>query len=172
MTRLPKDNPFKLLDFLRLNPLQILPNMGTKKSPHYFSKKNTQSVQELMTKFKHIKSGRSGWSNQLCLERKFTLNKSLIWSQLTSPPRKKTEELWSGHSGMKQLLGKQERKTWKQSTWVHRVFSHIFSTLSCTFSILYSYKHTCKCTHTVSKHSGLHRPPWFFQFFLTFENAS
>lgn len=54
-------------------------------------------VMDFLAKFKHIKSGRSGWNNQLRLERKFTLNKSLIWSRLTSPPRKKTVELWSGH---------------------------------------------------------------------------
>lgn len=42
MPKLPKDNPLKLLDCLWLNPLQTLPFLGTKKSPNYFSKKNTQ----------------------------------------------------------------------------------------------------------------------------------
>lgn len=42
MTTLPKDNPFKLLDFLWLNPLQTLPLMGTEKSPNLLSKINTQ----------------------------------------------------------------------------------------------------------------------------------
>lgn len=110
MTRLPKDNPFKLLDFLCLNPLQTLLLMGTEKSPSLTISvtKIHKSVQELITKFKGIKSSRNGLSNQLCLERKCTLNKSLIWSHLTSPPRKKTAELWSGH-----LLG------WN-SCWANR----------------------------------------------------
>lgn len=40
---------------------------------------------DLMSELKDIRSGRRA------------LNKSLIWSQLTNPPRKKTAELWSGH---------------------------------------------------------------------------
>lgn len=87
---------------------------------------------DLLAKFKHIKSGRSGWSNQLCLERKFTLKKSLIWSELTSPPRKKTVELWSGH--------------WLRwnSCWANR--KGLLESRAPGFTV-------CTCTHSASFHA-------------------
>lgn len=66
MTQQPKDNPFKLSDFLWLTPPQILPR--NEKST-ISARKIRSSVQELMTKLKHIRSGSSGWSNQPRLER-------------------------------------------------------------------------------------------------------
>lgn len=64
------------------------------------------SILELMSKCKHIKSPkRGGWSHRCRLVGKFTSNKGLIWSRLTSPPRTKTAVLkkWSPPV-MKQLL--------------------------------------------------------------------
>ena len=68
MTQQPKDNPFKLSDFLWLTPPQMLPLMGNEKST-ISVRKIRSSVQELMAKLKHIRSGSSGWSNQPRLER-------------------------------------------------------------------------------------------------------
>lgn len=96
MTKLPKDNPLKLSDFLWLNPLQIFMDQ---KLPQHHSRENTLSVEELMTQNSSI-SNLAEVGGVISYVRKGNLlsNKSLIWSQLTGPPRKKTAELWSGRS--------------------------------------------------------------------------
>lgn len=148
MTWLPKNNPFKLI-FCDLILCKYCPSWEPRNCLTISVTKIHRSVQELMTKFKHIKSGRSGWSNQLCLERKFTLNKNLIWSQLTRPPRKKTEKLWSGHSlgwnscwaNRKGIL-ESRAPGFMECTRTHSTSFHALSAYFIPINTLYKYKYS------------------------------
>lgn len=97
-----------------LKPFQLIPYANTIPCVNIdFSKllqqqKYTRSVLELMAIFKHIRSGRSGWSNQQCLERKFYFQQNdLITADKSTQKENSSALMWS-LAAMKQLLGKQE----------------------------------------------------------------
>lgn len=80
--------------------------MGTKKSA---VTKIHKVVQELMTKFKHIKCGRGGWS--YVWKENVTKKKQkpdLMTANKPTPKENSRAVKWS-LTGMKQLLRKQER---------------------------------------------------------------
>lgn len=92
------DNPFKSLRLCDLIFCKYRPWWEWRNQQTVSGTKIHNGVPELMSKIQAYQNLLQVRGDRPGLERKFTPNKSLIWSRLTSPPWKKTVRLWSGHS--------------------------------------------------------------------------